>query len=73
MCVQARNEGHDLDHEGNEIILEAGKWSPELVAACEVWKNLKITRVQQLLLIAIDITKPKKNLIYFFVWISSMQ
>ncbi|KAK7315903.1 hypothetical protein VNO77_34485 [Canavalia gladiata] len=29
-CVQARNEGHDLACEGNEIIREARKWSPEL-------------------------------------------
>ncbi|TXG72683.1 hypothetical protein EZV62_001262 [Acer yangbiense] len=35
-CVQARNEGRDLAHEGNEIIREASKWSAELVAACEV-------------------------------------
>ncbi|MFS7912240.1 putative ribulose-bisphosphate carboxylase [Helianthus anomalus] len=40
-CVQARNEGHDLATEGNEIIHEATKWSPELAAACEVWKEIK--------------------------------
>ncbi|CAH1431931.1 unnamed protein product [Lactuca virosa] len=40
-CVQARNEGRDLATEGNEIIREATKWSPELVAACEVWKEIK--------------------------------
>ncbi|KAI5659978.1 hypothetical protein M9H77_28771 [Catharanthus roseus] len=34
-CVQARNERHDLALEGNEIIREASKWSPELAAACE--------------------------------------
>ncbi|KAL2900519.1 Acetyl-coenzyme A carboxylase carboxyl transferase subunit beta chloroplastic [Bienertia sinuspersici] len=34
-CVQARNEGRDLASEGNTIICEAAKWSPELVAACE--------------------------------------
>ncbi|KAK1430990.1 hypothetical protein QVD17_14160 [Tagetes erecta] len=38
--VQARNEGRDLATEGNEIIREATKWSPEL-AACEVWKEIK--------------------------------
>ena len=27
-CVKARNEGHDLAWEGNEIIREACKWSP---------------------------------------------
>ncbi|MBA0789158.1 hypothetical protein Gotri_025640, partial [Gossypium trilobum] len=37
-CVQARNEGRDLACEGNEIIHEASKWSPELATACEVWK-----------------------------------
>ena len=40
-CVQARNEGRDLAREGNEIIREASKWSPELAAACEVWKSIK--------------------------------
>ncbi|KAF6138380.1 hypothetical protein GIB67_037670 [Kingdonia uniflora] len=40
-CVQARNEGRDLAREGNEIIREACKWSPELAAACEVWKEIK--------------------------------
>ncbi|WZZ35194.1 hypothetical protein YC2023_018595 [Brassica napus] len=39
-CVQARNEGRDLAVEGNEIIREACKWSPELAAACEVWKEI---------------------------------
>ncbi|KAD5318113.1 hypothetical protein E3N88_18059 [Mikania micrantha] len=40
-CVQARNEGRDLATEGNEIIREAAKWSPELATACEVWKEIK--------------------------------
>ncbi|XP_052142033.1 ribulose bisphosphate carboxylase large chain-like [Oryza glaberrima] len=40
-CVQARNEGRDLAHEGNEIIRSACKWSPELAAACEIWKAIK--------------------------------
>nr|GEV73909.1 ribulose-1, chloroplastic [Tanacetum cinerariifolium] len=35
-CVQARNEGRVLATEGDEIIREATKWSPELAAACEV-------------------------------------
>lgn len=39
-CVKARNEGRDLAVEGNEIIREASKWSPELAAACEVWKEI---------------------------------
>ncbi|KAH7443021.1 hypothetical protein KP509_02G014200 [Ceratopteris richardii] len=40
-CVQARNEGRDLAREGNEIIREAAQWSPELAAACEIWKAIK--------------------------------
>ncbi|KAK8953998.1 Ribulose bisphosphate carboxylase large chain [Platanthera zijinensis] len=40
-CVQARNEGRDLAREGNDIIREASKWSPELAAACEIWKEIK--------------------------------
>ncbi|KAI5421744.1 hypothetical protein KIW84_045248 [Lathyrus oleraceus] len=40
-CVQARNEGRDFAREGNAIIREACKWSPELAAACEVWKEIK--------------------------------
>ncbi|CAN1301529.1 Ribulose bisphosphate carboxylase large chain (Fragment) [Linum perenne] len=40
-CVQARNEGRDIAREGNEIICEASKWSPELAAACEVWKEIQ--------------------------------
>ncbi|KAH6559241.1 hypothetical protein KP509_1Z021900 [Ceratopteris richardii] len=40
-CVQARNEGHDLAREGNEIIREAAQWSPELAAACGIWKAIK--------------------------------
>ena len=39
-CVQARNEGRDLAREGNDIIREASKWSPELAAACEIWKEI---------------------------------
>jgi ribulose-bisphosphate carboxylase large chain len=40
-CVQARNEGRSLASEGGEIIRAACKWSPELAAACEVWKEIK--------------------------------
>ncbi|KAI7745200.1 hypothetical protein M8C21_020078 [Ambrosia artemisiifolia] len=40
-CVQARNEGRDLATKDSEIIREATKWSPELAAACEVWKEIK--------------------------------
>ncbi|XP_065032387.1 acetyl-coenzyme A carboxylase carboxyl transferase subunit beta, chloroplastic-like [Musa acuminata AAA Group] len=42
-CVQARNEGRDLAREGNEIIREASKWSPELAAACECGYHLKMS------------------------------
>ncbi|CAN4097866.1 unnamed protein product [Withania somnifera] len=40
ICVKTRNEGRDLAREGNRIIREASKWSPELAAACEVWKEI---------------------------------
>jgi len=40
--VQARSEGRDLAHEGNESIREACKWSPELAATCEVWEEIKL-------------------------------
>ncbi|KMS93637.1 hypothetical protein BVRB_029470 [Beta vulgaris subsp. vulgaris] len=40
-CVQARNEGRNLATEGNAIISEASKWSPELAVACDVWKEIK--------------------------------
>uniref|UniRef100_A0A0E0R997 Ribulose bisphosphate carboxylase large subunit C-terminal domain-containing protein n=1 Tax=Oryza rufipogon TaxID=4529 RepID=A0A0E0R997_ORYRU len=36
-----KNHGRDLAREGNEIIRSACKWSPELAAACEVWKAIK--------------------------------
>ncbi|KAF3657043.1 Ribulose bisphosphate carboxylase large chain [Capsicum annuum] len=38
--VKARNEGHDLSREGNDIIREASKWSLELAADCDVWKEI---------------------------------
>jgi ribulose-bisphosphate carboxylase large chain len=40
-CTQARNEGRDLAREGGDVIRNACKWSPELAAACEVWKEIK--------------------------------
>nr|QGU93195.1 ribulose-1,5-bisphosphate carboxylase/oxygenase large subunit [Selaginella rossii] len=40
-CVQARNEGRDPARDGNEVIREASKWSPEPAAAREVWKEIK--------------------------------
>jgi ribulose-bisphosphate carboxylase large chain len=30
-----------LAREGNDIIREAAKWSPELAVACELWKEIK--------------------------------
>ena len=41
MFLVFRNEGRDLSREGGDIIREACKWSPELAAACEVWKEIK--------------------------------
>ena len=38
----------DLAREGNEIIREAAKWSPELAAACEVWKAIISKKVDKL-------------------------
>jgi ribulose-bisphosphate carboxylase large chain len=40
-CVQARNEGRNLAREGNDVLREACRWSPELAAACELWKEIK--------------------------------
>jgi ribulose-bisphosphate carboxylase large chain len=40
-CIQARNEGRDMMREGGDIIREACRWSPELAAACELWKEIK--------------------------------
>jgi ribulose-bisphosphate carboxylase large chain len=40
-CVQARNAGVDLARKGGDVIRAACKWSPELAAACEVWKEIK--------------------------------
>ena len=40
-CVQARNEGRNLTREGGDILREAGKWSPELAAALDLWIEIK--------------------------------
>jgi ribulose-bisphosphate carboxylase large chain len=40
-CIQARNSGRDLAREGGAVIRAACKWSSELSAACEVWKEIK--------------------------------
>ncbi|CAB3394928.1 Ribulose bisphosphate carboxylase large subunit [Kyrpidia spormannii] len=38
--IQARNEGRDILREGPEILEKAAKWSPELRAALDVWKDV---------------------------------
>jgi ribulose-bisphosphate carboxylase large chain len=40
-CIQARNEGRNLMREGGDVLREAGKWSPELAVALELWKEIK--------------------------------
>ena len=40
-CVQARNEGRDLEKEGKEILTKAAEHSPELKMAMETWKEIK--------------------------------
>ncbi|PSO47683.1 MAG: ribulose-bisphosphate carboxylase large subunit [Cyanobacteria bacterium SW_9_44_58] len=40
-CVQARNEGRNLAREGNEVLKEAARWSPELKEATELWEEIK--------------------------------
>jgi ribulose-bisphosphate carboxylase large chain len=40
-CVQARNEGRQVEREGKEILTEAAKSSPELAIAMETCKEIK--------------------------------
>ncbi len=40
-CVQARNEGRELEKEGKDILTKAAKHSPELKMAMETWKEIK--------------------------------
>ena len=40
-CVQARNEGRELEKEGKDILTAAAKHSPELKMAMETWKEIK--------------------------------
>ena len=40
-CVQARNEGRELEKEGKEILTRAAQHSPELKIAMETWKEIK--------------------------------
>ena len=40
-CVKARNAGREIEKESRDILLEAGKHSPELAIALETWKEIK--------------------------------
>jgi ribulose-bisphosphate carboxylase large chain len=40
-CVQARNEGRQVEKEGKEILAAAARHSPELKVAMETWKEIK--------------------------------
>ena len=40
-CVQARNEGRQLEKEGKDILTRAAQASPELKMAMETWKEIK--------------------------------
>ena len=40
-CVDARNEGREIEREGKEILANAAKTSPELKIAMETWKEIK--------------------------------
>ena len=40
-CVQARNEGRDVEREGKDILTSAAKAAPELKVAMETWKEIK--------------------------------
>jgi len=40
-CVEARNQGRELEKEGGDILRAAAKHSPELKAAMETWKEIK--------------------------------
>ena len=40
-CVQARNEGREIEKEGKDILQKAAVHSPELRVAMETWKEIK--------------------------------
>ncbi len=40
-CVQARNEGRQIERESKEILTAAAQSSPELKIAMETWKEIK--------------------------------
>ena len=51
----------DLAREGNDIIREASKWSPELAAACEIWKEIDLIMKSRK-----DISNPYLKEIFLF-------
>jgi ribulose-bisphosphate carboxylase large chain len=40
-CVEARNQGRQLEREGREILVAAAHHSPELKAAMETWQEIR--------------------------------
>ena len=40
-CVEARNQGVEIEKNGKEILMNAAKHSPELKIAMETWKEIK--------------------------------
>ena len=40
-CVQARNEGVEVEKNAREVLTKAARHSPELAAAMETWKEIK--------------------------------
>ena len=40
-CVEARNQGRDLEKEGKDILTSAARHSPELKVAMETWQEIK--------------------------------
>lgn len=40
-CVQARNDGVEVEKNGREILTKAARHSPELAIAMETWKEIK--------------------------------
>ena len=39
-CVEARNQGRNLDREGRDVLQAAARHSPELATALETWKEI---------------------------------
>ena len=40
-CVEARNNGRELEKESKDILMNAAKSGPELKTAMETWKEIK--------------------------------